>query len=60
MRTKSNERYQEDALRLFRSMGSFDATGRITTGEEGNTPNIINELLSSYTNKAYLKALEEA
>ena len=60
MRTKSNERYQEDALRLFRSMGSFDATGRITTGEEGNTPNIINEILSAYTNKADLKALEEA
>ena len=60
MRTKSNERYQEDALRLFRSMGSFGATGRLTTGEEGNTPNIINEILSTYTNKADLKALEEA
>ena len=60
MRTKSNERYQEDALRLFRSMGSFGASGRITTGEEGNTPNIINEILSAYTNKADLKALEEA
>ena len=60
MRTKSNERYQEDALRLFRSMGSFGATGRLTTGEEGNTPNIINEILSAYTNKADLKALEEA
>ena len=41
-------------------MGSFDATGRITTGEEGKTPNIIKEILSAYTNKADLKALEEA
>tara|TARA_R100001460_G_scaffold224_6_gene982 strand:+ start:14025 stop:15545 length:1521 start_codon:yes stop_codon:yes gene_type:complete len=60
MRSKSNERYQQDALKLFRSMGSFGATGRLTTGEEGNTPNIINEILSAYTNKADLKALEEA
>ncbi len=60
MQTKSKEQYQEDALKLFRSMGSFGISGRVTTGETENTPNVIREILSNYTNKADLQALEEA
>lgn len=60
MRTKTEEQYLNDALRLFKSMGSFSASGRVSVGEEGNTPKVLNEIIASYTNKSDIEALEEA